>query len=84
MQLTKLALKGNILTPPPHPPTKTSNNHGGDPSQHDRLDIKPGRVMKMPFICPSDVMIAAELTTGNGREGGGGEGGGEGGGGVRL
>lgn len=57
--------------PPPHPPTKTSNNHGGDPSQHDRLDIKPGRVMKMPFICPSDVMIAAELTTGNGREGGG-------------
>lgn len=27
--------------------------------------------MKMPFICPSDVMIAAELTTGNGRGGGG-------------
>lgn len=66
MQLTKLAQKGNILTPPPQQPTKMSNNHDDDPSQRDRLDIKPGRVMKMPFICPSDVMIAAELMTENG------------------
>lgn len=33
-----------------------------DPPQNERLDINPGCFMKMPFICPSNMMILFELT----------------------
>lgn len=33
-----------------------------DPSQNERLDINPSCFMKMPFICPSTMMILSELT----------------------
>lgn len=55
----KNALKGNILTT-----NKDIYNTETDfdPSQNDRLDINPGCFMKMPFICPSSMMILSELT----------------------
>ena len=33
-----------------------------DPFQNERLDINPGCFMKMPFICPSTLIILSELT----------------------
>lgn len=55
----KSALKGNILTT-----NKDRHNDETvfDPSQNERLDINPSCFMKMPFICPSTMMILSELT----------------------
>lgn len=55
----KSALKVNILTT-----NKDSHNDETvfDPSQNERLDINPSCFMKMPFICPSAMMMSSELS----------------------